>query len=118
MKNRISVTIAGQKYTVLAEESAEYTNQVAARADARIAEARTVTESSALGAAVLAALNLADEATKAENDAMYAREELVERAEQNEAMRAEITRLQAENDTLKSELNRLRTNGHKRKDMK
>lgn len=40
MPNRISVTIAGQKYTVLAEESEEYTRQVAERADAKIAEAR------------------------------------------------------------------------------
>ena len=40
MPNRISVTIAGQKYTVLAEESEEYTRQVAERADTKQEHAR------------------------------------------------------------------------------
>ena len=47
MPNRISVTIAGQKYTVLAEESEEYTRQVAERAHTKIAEAKAVTEAKA-----------------------------------------------------------------------
>ena len=87
MPNRISVTIAGQQYTILAEESEEYTQQVAKRADHKIAEAKTVTDASMLNAAVLAALNLADEATKAERDVERTRGELSERAEQAEAMR-------------------------------
>lgn len=108
MPNRISVTIAGQNYTVLAEESEEYTRQVAARADAKIAEAKQVTDASALNAAVLAALNLADEATKAEREVGRAKGEMVERAEQAEAMREEILRLEQENGRLKEELALLR----------
>lgn len=104
MPNRISVTIAGQKYTVLAEESEEYTRQVAERADTKIAEAKAVTEASLVNAAVLAALNLADEATKAERNAERVRGELTERAEQAEAMREEILRLEQENAKLKEEL--------------
>ena len=104
MPNRISVTIAGQKYTVLAEESEEYTRQVAERADAKIAEAQAVTEASLVNAAVLAALNLADEATKAERSVERVRGELTERAEQAEAMREEILRLEQENAKLKEEL--------------
>ncbi len=104
MPNRISVTIAGQNYTVLAEESEEYTRQVAERADTKIAEAKQVTEASPLNAAVLAALNLADEATKAEREVKRTRGEMVERAEQVEAMREEIMRLEAENKSLKEQL--------------
>lgn len=116
MPNRISVTIAGQRYTVLAEESEEYTKKVAARADEKIAEARAVTEASPINAAVLAALNLADEATKAEHEAARLRAEQAERAEQTEAMRTEITRLQKENTVLKTELNRLRADAMRRKE--
>lgn len=101
MQNRISVTIAGQKYTVLAEESEEYTRQVAERANKKIAEAKEFTEASALNAAVLAALNLADEATKAERDAKRTRGELGEHTAQTEAMRDEILRLEQENTALK-----------------
>lgn len=113
MQNRISVTIAGQKYTVLAEENEEYTRQVAQRADRKIAEAREFTEASALSAAVLAALNLADEATKAERDAKRVRGELGERAAQTDAMRDEILRLERENTALKDELTALRAKGRK-----
>jgi len=84
MPNRISVTIAGQQYTILAEESEEYTQQVAKRADHKIAEAKAVTDASMLNAAVLAALNLADEATKAERDVERTSGELSEREEQAE----------------------------------
>lgn len=115
MTNRISVTIAGQKYTVLAEESEEYTRQVARRADSKIAEAKEFTEASALNAAVLAALNLADEATKAERDAKRVRGELGERAEQTEAMREEMMRLEQENAALRAELVALRAEGAKGK---
>ena len=108
MPNRISVTIAGQNYTVLAEESEEYTRQVAERADTKIAEAKQVTEASSLNAAVLAALNLADEATKAEREIKRARGEMVERTEQAEAMREEILRLEQENSKLKDDLAALR----------
>ena len=108
MPNRISVTIAGQNYTVLAEESEEYTRQVAERADTKIAEAKQVTEASSLNAAVLAALNLADESTKAEREIKRARGEMVERTEQAEAMREEILRLEQENSKLKDELAALR----------
>lgn len=114
MPNRISVMIAGQNYTVLAEESEEYTRQVAARADSKIAEARQVTEASSLNAAVLAALNLADEATKAEREVKRTQNEMVERAEQAEAMREEILRLEQENGKLRDELAALRGSGEKK----
>ncbi len=104
MPNRISVTIAGQSYTILAEENEEYTRRVAQRADHKIQEARQATEASPLNAAVLAALNLADEATKAEREALRLHSEGSERTEQIEAMRNEILRLQEENDQLKQAL--------------
>lgn len=104
MPNRISVTIAGQQYTILAEENEEYTRQVAVRADTKIKEAREVTEASPLNAAVLAALNLADEATKAEREVRRAKGEILEREEQVNAIREEMMRLVQENTDLKNQL--------------
>ena len=104
MSNRISVTIAGQQYTILAEENEEYTRQVALRADNKIREAREVTEASPLNAAVLAALNLADEATKAEREVRRAKGEISEREEQIKAIREEMMRLVQENADLRDQL--------------
>lgn len=104
MPNRISVTIAGQNYTVLAEENEEYTRGVAQRADRTIAEARQAIDASELQAAVLAALNLADEATKAERELRRIHGDSSERLDQVEAMRQEILRLEEENARLKAEL--------------
>ncbi len=104
MQNRISVTIAGQQYTILAEENEEYTRQVALRADNKIREAREVTEASPLNAAVLAALNLADEATKAEREVRRAKGEISEREEQIKAIREEMMRLVQENADLRDQL--------------
>lgn len=104
MPNRISVTIAGQQYTILAEENEEYTRQVALRADNKIREAREVTEASPLNAAVLAALNLADEATKAEREVRRAKGEISEREEQIKAIREEMMRLVQENADLRDQL--------------
>lgn len=104
MPNRISVTIAGQQYTILAEENEEYTRQVALRADNKIREAREVTEASPLNAAVLAALNLADEATKAEREVRRAKGEIAEREEQIKAIREEMMRIVQENADLRNQL--------------
>lgn len=104
MPNRISVTIAGQQYTILAEENEEYTRQVAIRADNKIREAREVTEASPLNAAVLAALNLADEATKAEREVRRMKGEISEREEQIKAIREEMMRLVQENADLRDQL--------------
>ena len=104
MPNRISVTIAGQQYTILAAENEEYTRQVALRADNKIREAREVTEASPLNAAVLAALNLADEATKAEREVRRAKGEISEREEQIKAIREEMMRLVQENADLRDQL--------------
>ncbi len=104
MPNRISVTIAGQQYTILADENEEYTRQVAVRADNKIREAREVTEASPLNAAVLAALNLADEATKAEREVRRAKGEISEREEQIKAIREEMMRLVQENADLRDQL--------------
>ena len=61
MKNRITVTVAGQSYTLLAAEDQAYVEKVASHVDASIKALRDNGQTSLLDAAVLTALNLADE---------------------------------------------------------
>jgi len=61
MKNRITVTVAGQSYTLLAAEDQSYVEKVASHVDSSIKALRDSGQTSLLDAAVLTALNLADE---------------------------------------------------------
>ncbi len=60
MKNRVEISVAGRNYTITAEEGKDYVQRVAAFVDGQINEVREATHVSALDAAVLAAVNLAD----------------------------------------------------------
>ncbi len=61
MQNKVTVTIDGQEYTLVASEDAAYMKKVAAHVDAKIQEVRSGGKVSGTDAAVLAALNMADE---------------------------------------------------------
>lgn len=66
MANHITVNICGEDYTLVAEESAEYMERVGALVDQKMSE---LIENAHMGrgdAAVLAAVNLADELFKAQ----------------------------------------------------
>jgi len=76
MGNRITITIAGKDYTLVAEESAAYVQKVAAQVDTKVSELIHGGKLSLVDAAVLTAVNLADE---------YFKE-----AEANENLRAQM----------------------------
>ena len=64
MKNKITVSIAGQEYTMVAEEGEDYVKRCAALVDSQV---RDVMNGARLGrsdAAVLAAMNIADQFLK------------------------------------------------------
>ena len=61
MENRITVNICGTDYTVTAEESPSYMQKVAALVDAKMSEITASGRVSRMDAAVLAAMNIADE---------------------------------------------------------
>ena len=64
MQNRVTVTIAGQNYTLLAAEDASYVEKVAASVDEAIRGIMKGGNSALLDAAILTAMNLADENLK------------------------------------------------------
>ena len=69
MANRITVSICGDEYTFVAEESTAYMEQVAALVDKKMSEILTGATVGRSDAAVLAAVNLADELLKSEQTA-------------------------------------------------
>lgn len=64
MANRVTVRICGQEYTLVADESAEYMERVAALVDDRMEQLQAALHVSQTDAAVLTAVNLADELLK------------------------------------------------------
>jgi len=65
VQNKVTVTIDGQEYTLVAAEDAAYMKKVAAHVDEKLREVRSGGKVAGTDAAVLAGLNLADEYFKA-----------------------------------------------------
>ena len=76
MENRITVNICGTDYTVMAEESPSYMQRVAALVDAKMSEITASGRVSRMDAAVLAAMNIADEMLKQQNSTENLRSQL------------------------------------------
>ncbi|MDE7244514.1 MAG: cell division protein ZapA [Oscillospiraceae bacterium] len=76
MANRITVSICGEEYTLMAEESQAYMQKVAALVDTRMSEMMMTGRVSRMDAAVLAAANMADEMLKQQNSNENLRKQL------------------------------------------
>lgn len=92
MANRVTIEIAGQHYTMLAEETVEYMNEVAEMAQQTISECGGSSSFASTRALALATVNLADEYLKAKNAA--------------EAAEAKCRALEAENVALRKQVSR------------
>lgn len=74
MANRVTIQIAGQRYTMLADETVEYMNEVADLVQQTLASCGGSAAFASTRALALAAVNLADESIKARNAAAAAEE--------------------------------------------
>lgn len=92
MANRVTIQIAGQRYTMLADESEEYMHEVAELAQQTIAECGGSPSFASTRALALACVNLSDEYIKAKKAA--------------EAAEAKCRALEAENNALRSQAQR------------
>lgn len=90
MKNKVTVSIAGQEYTMVAVEDEGYVRKVAAHVDGQVREVLDQGRLSIADSAVLAAMNIADQ---------YFREVAA-----NENLRRQIKDGLEESAKLKSEL--------------
>ena len=91
MKNRITVTVAGQSYTLLAAEDQAYVEKVASHVDASIKALRDNGQTSLLDAAVLTALNLADEHFRDLENAENLRRQIKETLDEAAKLKLELS---------------------------
>ena len=76
MKNKITVSIAGQEYTMVAAEGEDYVRRVAAHVDSQMREVLSQGRLSQADGAVLAAMNIADQYFKGQEAAENLRRQI------------------------------------------
>lgn len=101
MANRVTIQIAGQHYTMLAEESEEYMNEVAELARQTITECGGSESFATTRAFALATINLADEYIKAKKAAEAAEAKLRVAESELSALRSQLDRLRGQNQRRK-----------------
>ncbi len=94
MENRVTVTICGEEYTLVAEEAPSYMNKVGGYVDAKLTEVLQSARTGRAAAAVLTAVNIADE--------------LFKERETNETLRAQIKEYIDEASRARSEASELK----------
>ena len=93
MANRVTMSICGEEYTLVAEESAAYMEKVGALVDKKMAELMDAAHMGRLDAAVLTAVNIADELYKAQESAENLRHQLKTYLDEASQAKAEISEL-------------------------
>lgn len=101
-KNRVTVLVAGQKFTILSEESETYVVDLAAKIDARIT-ALTLKNMTREKAAVLTALDFADDIEKDKKAQAQIKEQIKDYIREISELSAECESLKAQADRLKEE---------------
>lgn len=109
-KNKVRVSIAGVSYSLITDETAEYTNEIAAEIDAKMKELQGANPfMSSNQAAVLVAIEFADKAKKTEQVAEGYRSQIKDYLK-------DASEAQTERDFYKRELDRMRTEAKAKSD--
>lgn len=106
MQNRVTVTVGGLKYTLLAAEGEEYVHRVAAYVDEKLRETTKAGGSSQMGCAVLTAVNIADELMKSQETAEQLRGQIKDYADEAARAQSEVSELKREVFRLQQKLER------------
>ena len=104
MANRVVVTICGEDYTFVAEESTAYTQKVAAYVNDKMEEVLKTTKVGRTDAAILTAANIADELFKAQEASGQLRGQIKGYLDAAGKAQAEVSELKRENFRLKQKL--------------
>lgn len=96
MQNKVTVTIDDQEYNLVASEDAAYMKKVAEHVDAKIKEVRQGGKVSGTDAAVLAALNMADEYFKSLDAAENLRTQIKDCLEESKKLNLELSEAKRE----------------------
>ena len=96
MANRVTVSICGDEYTFVAEESAAYMQKVGAYVDEKMTELLSAAKVGRTDAAVLTAANIADELFKEREASEGLRRQLKQYLDEANRARTEISELKRE----------------------
>ena len=96
MENRIVINICGEDYTLLADEAPSYMQKVGQYVDSKMSETLHAAKVNRTDAAVLTALNLADELMKAQQNAENLRSQLKGYLDEANRAKNEISELKRE----------------------
>ena len=106
MENKITVNICGEDYTFVAEETPSYMQKVAAMVDAKMGEILKASHVSRTDAAVLTAVNLADEFLKNQGTAENLRAQLKGYLDEANRAKNEVSDLRREVFRLQQQLDK------------
>lgn len=93
MANRVTMNICGEDYTLVAEENAAYMEKIGSMVDEKMRGLMTEARVSRNDAAVLAAVNLADELCKAQEGTENLRRQLKSYLDEANAAKNEVSEL-------------------------
>lgn len=93
MANRVTMGICGQDYTLVADENASYMEKVGTMVDKKMRELMDTAHVSRSDAAVLAAINLADELLKNQEAGENLRRQLKSYLDEATAAKNEVSEL-------------------------
>ena len=96
MKNKITVSIAGQEYTMVAAEGEDYVRRVAAHVDSQMREGLSQGRLSQADGAVLAAMNIADQYFKEREASENLRRQIKEYLEEATKLKMELSEAKRE----------------------
>lgn len=91
MQNRVTVTVGGLKYTLLAVEDENYVHRVAAYVNEKLKETGRAGGTSQMDCAILTAINIADERFKEQEASVDLRRQIKELLEENAKLKTELS---------------------------
>jgi cell division protein ZapA len=106
MANRVTVTICGEEYTFVAEESAAYMQKVGTYVGDKMNEVLSSAKVGRTDAAVLTAVNITDELFKAQTAAEQLRSQIKGYLDQASKAQAEVSELKREIFRLQQKLDK------------
>ncbi len=96
MKNKVTVSIAGQEYTMVAAEDESYVRKVAAHVDGQVREVMDQGRLSLADSAVLAAMNIADQYYREQAASENLRRQIKEGLEEAARLKNELSECKRE----------------------
>ena len=96
MQNRVTVTVGGLNYTLLAVEDENYVHRVAAYVNEKLKETGKAGGGSRMDSAILTAINIADDRFKEQEASENLRRQLKDLLEENSRLKSELSEAKRE----------------------